>query len=87
MMQFVWRPSQFCAILFCLLGVTELTLRPFPNNRKHKYEWMMKNSWRVEVLLIGASFTEEGIRPDLMCKNTFNMASTGRELTYDTYWA
>ena len=85
--------GKLALILCCLLVVTEFLQRTkvhalqFPDNKlfdKRFVRWGVENHINdIEILFLGNSHIEEAVKPELVGKNAFNMAISGRGVVYD----
>ena len=65
--------------------VAECFVRSQPNIYKYKNDWMEQHSEEVETLIVGNSFAMNGIIPDSLGHNAFNLALGGEPLKYDHF--
>ena len=68
-----------------ILGIGEYLVRQVPNPYKYKEEWMEKHHGEVEVLIMGASHSFYGVKPDLLGDKAFNLANNAQFFEYDYY--
>lgn len=71
--------------IIVFMGGAECYVRRIPNIYKYKNDWMEQHAEEVETLILGSSHTLDGINPDFLGKNTFNLAFSGQTLKYDHY--
>lgn len=71
--------------------ILEIVARSVPNPYKYKYEWMQAHAKEVNTLVLGSSHTFEGIRPEYLDGNAFNLANVAQGIEHDLfllkYWA
>ena len=70
-------------ITFVFMGI-ELSLLFLPNTYSYKRDYLEKHINEIEVLLLGNSYIEESVRPDIVGNNCFNMAISGRDIIFDS---
>lgn len=71
-----------CPVLFGLISL-EYLLRKIPNDYSYKYNYLNKNSDKIEVLILGNSHTCTGINPKYIKLKSFNAAHVAQSLNYD----
>ena len=59
--------------------------RNVPNIYSYKNNYMQDHSDSIEILILGASHTFEGLKADSFSTRTFNMANPSQELEYDEF--
>lgn len=69
----------------CLLVAVAIELLLFTktNNYSYKRSYVEKHINDIEILFLGNSHIEEAVKPELVGKNAFNMAISGRATIYD----
>lgn len=75
--------------IYLILAITvflviELLLLYQPNTYSYKREYLEKHINEIEILLMGNSYIEEGVRPDLVGNHCFNLAISGRDIVFDS---
>ena len=65
------------------MGAAEYAVRQIPNEYKYKNDWMDQHAEEVETLILGSSHAYDGINPDFLGKNAFNLAFPSQTLKYD----
>lgn len=68
-----------------LYGGAEYVVRQIPNEYKYKNDWMDQHAEEVETLILGSSHALDGINPDYLGENTYNLAFPGQTLKFDNY--
>ena len=71
--------------IFVFMGGAECYVRRLPNIYKYKNEWMEQHAEEVETLIVGNSFAMNGIIPDSIGRNSYNLAFGGEPLIYDHF--
>lgn len=71
--------------IFVFMGGAEYFVRSQPNIYKYKNDWMEQHVEEVETLIVGNSFAMNGIIPDSIGCNSFNLAFGGELLKYDHF--
>lgn len=71
--------------VFVFMGGAECFVRRLPNIYKYKNDWMEQHAEEVETLIVGNSFAMNGIIPDSIGCNSFNLALGGEPLRYDHF--
>lgn len=85
MKQFYTSVILFMLPIFVLMGGAEYTVRQIFNEYKFKNDWMDQHAEEVETLILGSSHAYDGINPDCLGKNAFNLAFPSQTLKYDYY--
>lgn len=67
------------------MGGAEFSVRQIPNEYKYKNDWMNQHAEEVETLVLGSSHAMDGINPDYLGKNAFNLAFPSQTLKYDSF--
>lgn len=75
----------FMLPIFVFMGGAEYAVRQIPNEYKYKNDWMNQHAEEVETLILGSSHAYDGINPDCLGKNAFNLAFPGQTLKFDNY--
>lgn len=82
--------KRFIIYAACMLGILgtaavafECSLRRIPTQYTLKHDYMEKNAGRIETLILGHSQLANGLKPSVMEKNTFNLATSSKEVEYD----
>ena len=73
----------FVTPIFVFMGGVEYAVRQIPNEYKYKNDWMDQHAEEVETLILGSSHAYDGINPDFLGKNAFNLAFPSQTLKYD----
>ena len=71
--------------ILVFMGGAECYIRRLPNIYKYKNYWMEQHAEEVETLIVGNSFAMNGIIPDSIGRNSFNLAFGGEPLIYDHF--
>lgn len=66
------------------LAAAEAYMRSVPNLYDYKNRYMLANRNRVETLILGNSFSLEGINPNML-RHAFNLANSSQALEHDAY--
>lgn len=66
-----------------MLAVIEISLLFVPNTYSYKREYLETHIHDIKILLMGSSYIEEGICPELIGDSCFNLAISGRNIVYD----
>ena len=66
-----------------ILVLIELSLLFLPNTYSYKREYLEKHINEIEILFMGNSYIEEGVRPDVVGNHCFNVAISGRDIIFD----
>lgn len=83
MKQFLIKFSIFSApILFIAISM-EFLLRNIPNDYLSKKQYLDKNSYEIETLILGSSHSFYGLNPEYFDTNTFNASHISQSLNYD----
>jgi Protein of unknown function (DUF1574) len=64
-------------------GLMEFMLRQIPNVYRYKYDYLNKNSNKIEVLILGSSHSFFGINPIYTKMKSFNASHVTQTLDYD----
>ena len=75
----------FMLPIFVFVGGAECFVRRQPNIYRYKNDWMDQHAEEVETLIIGNSFAMNGVIPDSLRHNAFNLALGGEPLKYDHF--
>ena len=85
MKKFVRSFVAFLVLLLIIIPIIELGIEILPSNIKYKKDWMLKNSKRVEILILGHSHAFQGINPLEFDNYAFNLADHGQGLAIDKF--
>lgn len=83
MRKFIITLSCFAALLAIMFAIIEVGLLYRPNIYSYKYQYAERHLKDIKVLLLGSSHIEEGVKPELVGENTFNLAISARLKEYD----
>ena len=75
----------FMLPVFVFMGGAEYVVRQIPNDYKYKNDWLEHHAEEVKTLVLGSSHALDGINPDFLGKNAFNLAFPSQTLKYDHY--
>lgn len=68
-----------------LWGGAEYAVRQIPNEYKYKNDWMNLHAEEVETLIIGNSYTETGLNPEVINGISFNLSISGQYYAYSHF--
>ena len=84
MKKFLQYSATYIIIVTTVFVSIELTLLLFLNTYSYKRDYLEKHINEIEILLLGNSYVEEGVRPDIIGNNCFNIAISGRDIVFDS---
>ena len=67
------------------LGIGEMCVRSVGNTYSFKRQVMLHNHEKVQTLVMGASHTYYGIKPDLLDGNAISLAYVSQQMQYDEF--
>lgn len=67
------------------MGGVECYVRSMPNIYRYKNEWMEQHAEKVETLILGNSFCLNGVIPEDLGHNSYNLSGVGQTLKYDHF--
>jgi hypothetical protein len=85
MKRFLLNTLLFSLLVVALIAAAETYVRHIPNPSRDKHQWMLRNSGRVETLVLGNSHSFYGVNPSLLGANCFSLAQPSQTYRYD-YW-
>lgn len=68
---------------FLVLAAIEVGLLFVPNTYSYKRDYLEEHINDIRILILGSSYLEEGICPDLIGDGCFNLAISGRNIVFD----
>ena len=66
-----------------MLIVTEFLLRNIPNDYSYKNDYLKKNAYNIETLILGSSHAYYGINPKYFSGNSFNASHISQTIDLD----
>lgn len=83
MRKFVKNSIAFTVVTILVLAIIEISLLFVPNTYSYKRDYIETHIKDIKILLMGSSYIEEGICPELIGDSCFNLAISGRNIIYD----
>lgn len=83
MKKFLTTIAKFGAVLLFLCVIIEIALLHRPNIYAYKYHYIEDHLNDIRILLLGSSHIEEGVMPELLGDDAFNLAISARLNEYD----
>ncbi|MFK8282399.1 hypothetical protein [Capnocytophaga cynodegmi] len=83
MKQFLIKFLIFSIPIFFISIFMEFLLRNIPNDYLLKKQYLDKNSYKIETLILGSSHSFYGLNPEYFDSNTFNASHISQSLNYD----
>ena len=83
MKRFLWGIAIGGIAFFVFCSIVEFYQARVDNNYSYKYWYMENHRHKVVTLLMGDSYMENSINPNLMGEGTFTLASSSRWIYYD----
>ena len=83
MRKFLIKSALFSTLVLLLLATIEVALLFIPNTYSYKRDYLEKHINDINILLMGNSYIEEGICPDIIGEGCFNIAISGRDIVFD----
>ena len=83
MRRFLVKLSLFTTLALLLLVAIEVALLFVPNTYSYKREYLEKHINNINILLMGSSYIEEGVCPEIIGDGCFNIAIAGRDIVFD----
>lgn len=84
MKKFIVNCGVFLFVILIVFTSIEVALLYVPNTYSYKREYLEKHLNEIEILLLGNSYIEESVRPDIIGNNCFNLAISGRDIIFDS---
>jgi len=81
--RFFYDVSIFLLPILILYTILEINLRKIPFEPKVKYEYLLKNHNKIEILALGASQSERSINPEFLDINALNLGNSSQGLFED----
>lgn len=83
MRKFLVKLTFFSTLALILLATIEVALLFILNTYSYKRDYLEKHINDINILLMGSSYIEEGVRPDIIGEGCFNIAIAGRNIVFD----
>ena len=83
MKRFLWGIAIGGIAFFVFCSIVEFYQARVDNNYSYKYWYMENHRHKVVTLLMGDSYMENSINPNMMGEGTFTLASSSRWIYYD----
>lgn len=83
MRKFLVKLALFSTLALLILGTIEVALLFIPNTYSYKHDYLEKHINDINILLMGSSYIEEGICPEIIGEGCFNTAISGRDIVFD----
>lgn len=83
MRKFLVKFALLSTLALLLLATIEVALLYIPNTYSYKRDYLEKHINDINILLMGSSYIEEGICPDIIGEGCFNIAISGRDIVFD----
>lgn len=83
MRKFLLKLALFSTLALLLLATIEVALLFIPNTYSYKRVYLEKHINDINILLMGSSYIEEGVRPEIIGDGCFNIAISGRDIVFD----
>ncbi|MDO4782501.1 MAG: hypothetical protein Q4A09_04695 [Capnocytophaga felis] len=83
MKQFLTKFLIFSIPILFITIFMEFLLRNIPNDYLLKKQYLDKNSYEIETLILGSSHSFYGLNPEYFDSNTFNASHISQSLNYD----
>ena len=83
MKKFLINISAICCLVLLMFVGVEFLLLTQTNIYSYKRQYIENHINDIEILFLGNSHIEEAVKPELVGKNAFNMAISGRGVVYD----
>lgn len=83
MKKFLINTAAVCGLVLLMFVGVEFLLLTQTNIYSYKRQYVENHINEIEILFLGNSHIEEAVKPELVGKNAFNMAISGRPRQYD----
>ncbi len=83
MRKFFVKLALFSTLALLLLATIEVALLYVSNTYSYKHDYLESHINDINILLMGNSYIEEGICPDIIGDGCFNIAIAGRNIVFD----
>lgn len=72
-----------CLFLVLFFFIESVIIPNIPNEYSYKYDYINARSDEISILLIGNSYFENSVNPNIIGDSCFDLASSGRWIGYD----
>lgn len=83
MRKFLVKLALFSTLALLILATIEVALLFIPNTYSYKRDYLEKHINDIIILLMGSSYIEEGVCPEIIGDGCFNIAIAGRNIVFD----